>query len=164
MCGGSEAMKRRTRIKRWEAAWLAASGLILLVLLALVAYSYAGELRWAADLREQIASAFEHPACERLTRVPVSELPEAGVEAPCPWVVFERRRAHEMNRPTQITAADVRAWPLLWPRSYRLSGLWDMFLLALALLPALYGIGLLTELAVTQRSRTTSSPRTGEPR
>jgi hypothetical protein len=164
MGGGSEErMNWRIRIKRWEAAWLAASGLILLVLLARVAYSYAEEFRRAEDLREQIASAFEHSACERLTRVPVAELPEGSdVEAPCLWVVFERRLAHERNRPTQITAADVRAWPLLWPTSYRLDGLWDMFLLALALLPALYGLGLVTEFVVARRRRKASPGRIGE--
>jgi hypothetical protein len=137
----------------------------LLAFLARAAYSYVEDFRLAGELRAQIASAFEHPACERLTRLPVTELPETSElgasEAPCLWVVYERRRAHRMNRSTQITAADVRAWPLpVWPSWSRFRDR-DAFLLALVILAALYGIGLLTEFAATRRRRRmTSSPRT----
>lgn len=155
-------MNRRIRIKRWEVTWLVASGAVLLVLLAGVAYSLAGDLRSAARLREEVASAFEHPACERLTRAPVMELLEMPqVEAPCFWVVHERRSAHQANRPTHITAADVRAWSILWLMSYRLRVRWDMFLLALALSAAMYGTGLLIEFVVARRLGAVSSPRAG---
>ncbi len=159
MCGESEErMNQRASIKRWEVAWLFTSGLVLLVLLASAAYSYIDELRLGAELREQTARAFEHPACERLIRLPVTELPDsAEVEAPCLWVVFERRYAHETDRPTQITAADIRAQPLvLRPAWGRFRARWDVLVFALALLPALYGIGLLAESAAMRRRRTTS--------
>jgi hypothetical protein len=74
--------------------------------------------------------------------------------------VFERRLAHEFNWSTQITAADVRAWPLLWPSWIRIREQWDLVLLTLALLPTLYGIGLLAESAAMRRRRATSSPGT----
>jgi hypothetical protein len=157
-------MNRRIRIKKWEAAWLLISGLILLVLLASAAYTYAEDLRRAAELREQIASAFEHPACERLARLPVTELPSASsTEAPCLWVVYERYLADGMNRPTQVTAASIRARSLpLWPRSYRLEGWWHAFLLVLSFLPSLYGLGLVTEFALMRRRRKASPVREGE--
>jgi uncharacterized RDD family membrane protein YckC len=162
------------RIKRWEAVCFVTTGLLTLTaMLAFVAYSasrYVDDARYWAKYREQTAAAFENPACSTLVKMPVSELPPAAdiwqdpQLSRCVAVVDHRRSAHLWGRPTDITAAEIRAWSVTPDLSLRAFGEFLFTIVVRSamvagfLLAALYGLGLLIELATGKR-RIADAPR-----
>lgn len=131
-----------------------ASALVLLACLAMLAYQYIQAVRDRADLREDVATAFEDSACVHLTQLRVTELPAKPdmYGHRCFWVIALRRDARESGRPSHITAAEIRAWPVFAPLP-PLSAMLSSLSLPLPLLGVLYGLGLTIECAARRWRR-----------
>jgi len=145
---GSDEVKRAWRIEKWEKAWLAVCLAVLLGLVARVALVQADRVRAAAAFYEPLAAPFENPACAPFLKVPVEQLPRLenlGAGNACSTVIDIRRGRHARGEATEVTADEFR--PSRWELVQRFCRLHvdsvHPFLLAMAFLPSLYGVGLI---------------------
>ena len=146
-------MSRPWRIEKWEKAWLVVSLVVLLGFVARIALVQAEYIRKTIAREERIAAPFENPDCAPLLKAPVEELPHLEAlreaESPCYEVVDFRLWRHKRGQPSEISADEFRTsrWQLMKKFFHLSHWEWvyyrDRFLLGMAFLPLLYGVGLI---------------------
>ena len=145
----SDEVNRTWKIERWERAWLALSLAVLFGLVAHVVFAQADRVLRSIAEEERIAAPFENPACAPLLKGPVEQLPSLETldpESPCRKVIAYRVFMHKWGKPSEISPGAFRtsrgehmkrlSWGLNWHTL-------EPFLLAMAFLPSLYGVGLI---------------------
>lgn len=154
-------MSGRFRIKTWEAACIAASGLVTLGVVTMAVYDNFGAAARSAVWTEKIATAFEDPACADFVQLPLTALPTTAdmVGHRCFDVLAMRQIFSSGGAPEEISAARIRALQDRNPIKATEIGR-DVAVVGGPLLAGLYGFGLASEF-IARRVRIVGAPVQG---